>query len=101
MDEVADEILDLVARGARDLRSLPSGEGDGAGGKPVVVLNLAVLVDDADVDAFGRAVAEAAERFGEEGFTLVTSGPWPPYHFTGDPDAGEPAPDCGEGGVAR
>lgn len=46
-----------------------------------IVLNLACLVRREGVEAFLAGVEQWNRRYGEEGFRLVTSGPWPPYHF--------------------
>ena len=48
-----------------------------------LVLNAALLVDEAAYPAFQQAVTEAARRWGESGFELEFTGPWPPYHFAG------------------
>ena len=49
-----------------------------------LVLNAAFLVDDSAYAAFQQGVTEAARRWGESGFELEFTGPWPPYHFAGD-----------------
>jgi len=46
-----------------------------------IVLNLACLVRREGVEAFLTGVEQWNRGHGEEGLRLVTSGPWPPYHF--------------------
>lgn len=46
-----------------------------------LVLNLACLVKRERAEAFLAGVEQWNRSHGEEGFRLVTSGPWPPYHF--------------------
>jgi hypothetical protein len=46
-----------------------------------IVLNLACLVRREAVEAFLSGVEQWNRGHGEEGLRLVTSGPWPPYHF--------------------
>ncbi|MBI4241849.1 MAG: GvpL/GvpF family gas vesicle protein [Candidatus Rokubacteria bacterium] len=46
-----------------------------------IVLNLACLVRREGVEAFLAVVEQWNRGHTEEGFRLVTSGPWPPYHF--------------------
>ncbi len=41
------------------------------------------LVDEADFTRFHAEVSEAAARWGEVGFQLEFTGPWPAYHFGG------------------
>ena len=46
-----------------------------------IVFNLACLVRREGVAAFLAGVEQWNRGDGEEGFRLVASGPWPPYHF--------------------
>ena len=46
-----------------------------------LVLNLACLVKREGAEAFLAGVEQWNRSYGEDGFRLVTSGPWPPYHF--------------------
>lgn len=85
IDGVLDETIDLLEPETADLRVLRSLlPADGQR-----VLNLAALVDAEARESFHAAVAELAERFGDEGFRFEMSGPWPPYNFcTGDGEDG-------------
>jgi hypothetical protein len=89
---LADELRAVGAEAAREtyaalrplavegaLLPLPGATGEGR----ALVLNAAFLVDDAAYPAFQRGVTEAAHRWGEDGFELEFTGPWPPYHFAG------------------
>lgn len=66
------------------LLPLPSGA---AGEGRTLVLGAAFLVDEPAFAAFQRGVTEAAHRWGESGFELEFTGPWPPYHFAGEDGA--------------
>ena len=46
-----------------------------------MVLNNAYLVDDRRSDDFEKMVGWLNQQFGEQGFEVSLSGPWPPYHF--------------------
>jgi len=46
-----------------------------------IALNLACLVRREGVEAFLAEVERWNQTHGEEGLRLITSGPWPPYHF--------------------
>lgn len=59
---------------------------DGARGERIV-LNLACLLRREGVEAFLAGVEQWNRGHGEEGFRLVASGPWPPYHFVPRLDA--------------
>lgn len=49
-----------------------------------LVLDAAFLVEEAAFPAFQREVTEVARRWGESGFEVEFTGPWPPYHFAGE-----------------
>lgn len=60
-----------------------------------MVLNLAALVGDDDLLAFHAEVKVLAMTLAERGFTLDTSGPWPPYTFASEQgDTDEDADDA-------
>ncbi|MBI4607887.1 MAG: GvpL/GvpF family gas vesicle protein [Candidatus Rokubacteria bacterium] len=46
-----------------------------------IILNLACLVRREEVEAFLAEVEQWNRGHAEEGFRLLASGPWPPYHF--------------------
>jgi hypothetical protein len=46
-----------------------------------MVLNGAYLVDEANLEAFGAALAALEETYAAQGFEYELTGPWPPYHF--------------------
>jgi hypothetical protein len=66
------EELTAIARGAV---TLPAHRRRGEEGRPLV-LNVAYLVADADLERFHAAVAAGAE-----GLSVEVTGPWPPYNF--------------------
>lgn len=81
IDDAIDEIVGAVESSAFDLRSRPLLGEDVTGRNDTMVFNLAVLVDESAQDAFRAAVETLSSRFGEYGFDLELSGPWPPYGF--------------------
>ncbi len=60
--------------------ALPPAPADGG---RTLALHAVFLVDEADFTRFHAEVSEAAARWGEVGFQLEFTGPWPAYHFGG------------------
>jgi hypothetical protein len=54
-----------------------------------LVLNAAFLVDRTRNEDFRTTVAAIARDHEPRGLVFDFTGPWPPYHFVGDDDAGE------------
>jgi len=65
---------------------LPTPSGDHAG---VAVLNAAFLVAQARLDEFRAVVTDLMRDYGDRGFRIEFTGPWPPYHFTRSGAAGD------------
>lgn len=74
------EALEGIRGAGVDLVEYPPLLADGARGERIV-LNLACLVRREGVEAFLAGVEQWNRGHGEEGVRLLTSGPWPPYHF--------------------
>jgi Gas vesicle synthesis protein GvpL/GvpF len=62
---------------------LPAQRRELSGHEGEMVLNAAYLVDDDRLDGFRRVVSELGQQYGDEGFALELTGPWPAFHFTG------------------
>lgn len=54
---------------------------EATGSEKEMILNLALLVPQADVDRFQARVRAANASLGEHGLALEATGPWPPYSF--------------------
>lgn len=89
--ERTQEALDRVLDGLESLpislhqRSLLAA--DITGRAEPMVLNVAALVSDDDLLAYHAEVQVLKAELAEEGFSIETSGPWPPYSFS--QEAGE------------
>lgn len=81
--DAARRVYDALAPLAAEARALPLPP-RGADDQRALVLSGAFLVEEGGFPAFQRGVTEAAHRWGEAGFELEFTGPWPPYHFAGD-----------------
>ena len=64
----------------------PTPSGDHAG---VAILNAAFLVAQARLDEFRAVVTDLMRDYGDRGFRIEFTGPWPPYHFTRSGAAGD------------
>ena len=73
-------VLEAIQKTVVDLAAHPPLLSEAPRGERIV-LNLACLVRLKGVEAFLTGVEQWNRDHGEEGFRLVTSGPWPPYHF--------------------
>jgi hypothetical protein len=87
--EIDAEVRDFAARAAEssherlaavaaDARANPAQPLDGAG---EMILNGAYLVEAGREPAFGGAIEELQEQFGNDGVAYELTGPWPPYNF--------------------
>lgn len=74
------ELLDSIEKTVVDLTAQPPLLAEAAQ-EERIVLNLACLVKREGAEAFLAGVEQWNRTYGEEGFRLITSGPWPPYHF--------------------
>jgi hypothetical protein len=74
------EFLEVIQKTIVDLAAHPPLFPDAPRGERIVI-NLACLVRREGVEAFLTGVEQWNHGHAEEGFRLVTSGPWPPYHF--------------------
>jgi hypothetical protein len=87
--QVANDIhaaLSVVAKlAARDELSA----GLAASEQGQAILNASYLVPPAAMREFQKTLTEFVRRYETSGFTFVFSGPWPPYHFLGEPDGAE------------
>lgn len=104
IDEILDDVeivVDPLVVSIRELALPPDGLRDD--GQPIV-LNLAVLLRTTERPAFDAAVGMLESRYGDEGVTFETTGPWPAYSFcveteraAGDEDRGP----CDSEGTCR
>jgi Gas vesicle synthesis protein GvpL/GvpF len=95
IDDVVDEVLHALDAVAVDRRLRPAQQP--ASDEAAMILNAAILVDAgaaAEVHAVG---ARLASRFGDEGFVLELTGPWPAYSFCDDAGVRGAGPMCEEG----
>jgi hypothetical protein len=93
IEEVTGEVLDALAADA-DARLRAPLAAAATGRREAMVLNAALLVDQASVAALHAAADELASRLRDEGFALELTGPWPPYSFCDDSDDdGDPDSD--------
>jgi len=78
---VAEEIMEKLQPWAVDTAMLPAQDRRIAGQEGEMVLNLAVLVRQDQVDLMRDAVTDAAAAYSERGLRIEVTGPWPPYSF--------------------
>lgn len=94
IDEAIDGLIEGVESLPVTLRERALMSSDLTGRSDPMVLNLAVLVGDEDLIALHAELKVLATTLAEMGFTLESSGPWPPYTFANDEEeSGEEAPD--------
>ena len=88
LEEVIEDLEGVVAGVVVSMRELaPPPESLRDDGLPIV-LNLAVLLPAGALQAFDDAVRGLESRYGDEGVSFETTGPWPPYSFCDE----EPVP---------
>jgi hypothetical protein len=78
----ATRLLRALAREA-DATRRRDAAGDPPGSR--LLLDAAFLVRRASAPRFRAAFREARRRLAGKGYSLVLTGPWPPYNFVGDP----------------
>lgn len=79
--ELAQSVEEALQRKVVDLvKSSPLSRKVTGRGQEMIV-NLACLVPKEEVKGFLAMVARWNSAYEQEGFELVVSGPWPPYHF--------------------
>lgn len=77
----ADDVFGRLAPLAREAKKRPiAAQGGGAR----VVLDAALLVERRREAVFEATLAEVAKELSPDGYDLVVTGPWPPYHFIED-----------------
>src|SRR6185436_439373 len=89
IEDAIDATIEALEPATVELRFLPAllSAAEEAGGERIA-LNLAALVDVGAREAFHCAVSRLSESFPGEGFAFEVSGPWPPYNFCTDEEAG-------------
>lgn len=80
-DAVAQEVHARLERFAEDSRANPLQRPEVHGRDARMLLNGAYLVARNRELEFEEAVSSLRERWGEKGFQLELTGPWPPYNF--------------------
>jgi hypothetical protein len=83
---IVDEIVDELTPNARQVVRSPIPRVSEAGeARGTMVLNAAFLVSPDQLESFQKTLTKLVAERGEQGFRFDFTGPWPPYHFVGEP----------------